>query len=677
MSALTDSLLERLQGGSGALRIGTLALFNDQVRFGGGFHTARDGVPAAGAGASDTVELPAEKVREHVADFLAPDGFGRVHEILLRHRSAVLAWPDGSGREAFAVNLLAEALALHVGGGRGGILRLGERDRPRGSVWNPPDKGCGYLLRLDGAEDASPGYDPTGFITPEWVEQTKTTLEAAGSYLVVITDPPRGALLGTAAHTDAIVTEAARVDPLAILLRRILGEGDDPGGERDLLARLEEAGALELLKRSPYPRVAMALAAAVHEGQELRGVVRRLGDPTSRVHRWFARQRFPERVGFALAAAVLNDARYLSVSDAAVSLHRLLTEDTQAPPALRFHEELDTVHSWISLSEPAAVGEAPRIGFREADVQQAVLAYAWNHLDGQRTALIRWLRGLVIHRDVEVQARACVAVAVMAAQDIDHALHRFLEDWAGGTSPNHRRAAATVLGVVSEDPDLSERVWHLLHTWADRPARAVERRLAATAALVAGGPPGRRAPDSAIEVLRTVLGEDGTWDSLPHVAEALSSLVVRDRTEHVLGALLDWSDPQDDSPLVTKSLMMFCYVAGAAVEPVDGAPGSRRSFTAPPPLLLLGADRHLRDLVELWKRALARKPVQEVALDVLRAWVGHVHRTPSARSGLVRILRGISAGGGRHDSRISYWLDRWSRSREREAATAAELLAAI
>ncbi|XKK40129.1 hypothetical protein HFP72_04985 [Nocardiopsis sp. ARC36] len=46
MSAITDRLLERLQGEDRGLRIGTLALFNDNVRFGGGFHTAGAAEPS-------------------------------------------------------------------------------------------------------------------------------------------------------------------------------------------------------------------------------------------------------------------------------------------------------------------------------------------------------------------------------------------------------------------------------------------------------------------------------------------------------------------------------------------------------------------------------------------------------------------------------------------------------
>ncbi|WP_159942050.1 MULTISPECIES: hypothetical protein [unclassified Nocardiopsis] len=675
MSALTDHLLERLQSESGGLRIGTLALFNDSVRFGGGFHAAggSDGTPRHDADSRSADLLP-EHVGAHVDNFVRPADFDHLLRILLKHRLVVLARPDGTGREAVAVNLLAEAVAL-LGGGDGRIIRLGERDRPRGTPWSPPGKGCGLLL------PTPPDPDQTGYIDLAWVEEVGRALESANSYMVVVTSPPQGVLLNTAAHSEVVSPLKAAVDPVAIVHRWVLGEAPGPDRERQLDDRLREGGALELLALAPQPRTAVSVAAAIRDGQDLKALVRRLSDPSARVHEWFAHHRSPDEVSFALAAAVLHDARYLCVSDAAVDLHRLLAEERTAPAPLSFHETLHTAHPWIVLDESGDIRRGqPRVRFREPRMQQAVLAYAWNHLDGQRTSLVRWLRRLVIHRDVEVQARARVATAVMAAHDLEHALYRFLDGWAGDPSPHPRRAAATVLGVVSEDPELTDQVWDLLHTWADRPESAVERRMAATSALVAGGPPGRRDPDAALGVLLAALGEEESWDALGHVAEALASLVDHGRTPHVLEALLEWSRPEDLSPLVLKSLLAFCYVAGAATRPdTGGRPlGARRgSRPAPPPLLLEQADQHLAPLVELWKRALARKPVQEVALDVLRTWIGHAAATPRGRQSVQRVLEGVAAQGRRHRERLVYWLGQWAAARGETAAAAADLRRAL
>ena len=580
-----------------------------------------------------------------------------------------------------AVNLLAEAVAL-LASDPGHIMQLGAHERPESPSWRPPEKRCGLLLRAEVGPRQTERPDTAGSFDLEWVGRVREALEVAESYMVVLTGPPQGALLNTAAHSDVVVADEVRVDPVAIVHRWVLGETVDPDQARELTDRLRDSGALDLLEREPQPRTAVSLATAVRDGQDLERFVRRLGDPTTHVHQWFAVHRAPEEMSFALATAALHDARYLAVSDAAVALHHLLAEEGPAPPALRFHETLNTTHPWIVLAEPedGRPGQ-PRVRFREPRTQQAVLAYAWNHLDGQRRSLVRWLRRLATHRDVEVQVRACVATAIIVAQDLEHALHGFLNGWAGDSSVALRRAAATILGVVSEDPDLNDQVWDLLYRWADRPRNAVERRMAATAALVAGGPPGRRDPEEAVGLLHTALGEQESWDSLGHVAEALTALTDHGRITHVLRALLDWSRPQDASPLVVKSLLAFCYVAGTATGSETGrrVSGARRGrqHVPSPPLLLTQADQHLAALIELWKRALARKPVQEVALDVLRDWIGHTDRMPRGRRSVHRVLEGVASQGHRHRERIVYWLGQWAAGTGTGSAAAAELRRAI
>lgn len=683
MSAITDHLLERLQEQAGGLRIGTLALFNDSVRFGGGFNTATGsttpGTGSGGTGARGTEALTMDWIGGHVDDFVRPDDFDRLLDVLCRDRILILARSAGSGREAMAVNLLAEALALGTGR-EGRMVRLGVNESFADPDWKPEESDRGLLVALDHTAGRNDRTAPERMVTPEWVDRMRRALQSCGSYLVVITHPPQGALLETAARTDVVATGGGWVDPVAIVLRRTLGEAPGERESQELLARLGQSGALDLMSGDPSPRTAVALASGMREGRDLTGLVLNLGDPSTRVQQWFADHHGAEEIGFALATAALHDARYLAVSDAAVTLHALLTEEQAAPPALRFHEFLRT-SPWIVLVEPEA-GERghPRVRFREPRTQQAVLAYAWNHLDGQRTALVRWLRHLVTHRDVDVQARACVATAVVVAQDLEHALHRFIDQWAGHPSVYSRRAAGTILGVVSEDPEWTEEIWDLLYTWADRPGTVTERRKAATSALVAGGPPGRRDPESAMDVLLAALGEEDSWDSLTHVAEAMTSLVGHGRTAQVLAALLDWSAPQDASPLVLKSLLSFCYVAGAATVPEPAGTSVRgrgRGRRKTPPLLLDHSEQHLRPLAELWKRALARKPVQEVALDVLRGWVEHADAAPGGRAALLRLLTGVAAGGDRHRERLRYWLGRWSKERGEASAVAVELLHAI
>ncbi len=400
-----------------------------------------------------------------------------------------------------------------------------------------------------------------------------------------------------------------------------------------------------------------------------------LRDPSGQVHEWFHLHRAPDALAFALAAAVLEDSGYLTVAEAANRLRAALSAPDPAPPDIRFRDRLSDEQPWLRLAT-AETGGPPQVRFRSSLLRQVVLAYAWTTLDGYRDALLEWLRRLLTHPDLEVRARAAVAAGVLAWADHHYAVHRFLKSWAGSTSWPVRQAAATALGVAGSRPDTEEPVWELLRTWASSGSSAYARRLAGTAANTVGGLLGRNSPERAVKVLRAALDRDDDWGTLTPVAWGGVHLIHQGRAVYVLDGYLDWSEPQDLSPLVVKSLSAFIFAVSQPYEEdtVSTVPGAVPGV----PLLLSQLDEYPTQLAELWARALARKPTQEPALDALRAWLDvygpRCLRTPPP---LADLLIDIARRPGKHRQRLLYWLDRWARDRDRPSEPAAELLDAL
>ncbi|MCS0600717.1 hypothetical protein NX794_05655 [Streptomyces sp. LP11] len=679
--AIADEIARRLSADAAGTRIGTLALFNADVSFGGGFHTggARTGGPRP-PGVS-VLALDAADIGGHTELFVTPEGYAEALDALCEQRVLVLTGAPGSGREAAAVNLLGEALAMDGGGA--GCHRLLTPATVLGAGWEPPVKNSGYLAALDDGpavdgEFAAAFLDGHG--TARW-SAVVAALRAHGCFLVLTGGHDLDALAAGPAGDRLARHPLAPVDPLAIVERRVLGHGGGSDAESELHRLLERTGAATALREQPTARNAARLASVIRADGDVAAVVAQLRDPSEQVRAWFGRHRTPDAVSFALAAAVLEECGYLTVADAAVRLRAALVGPETAPPDLRFADRLGHEQQWIRLDASPEGGFAPpRVRFRNALLGQVILGHAWTLLDGRREALLDWLRGLLNHRDLEVRARAAVAAGVVALADPHHAVHRFLTTWAGSTSWPLRQAAATALGVAGSRPETAEGVWELLHRWARGDASAQQRRLAGTAANAVGGLLGRTAPERAVAVLRDALDRKDDWGTLPSVAWGGVHLIHQGQSAAVLDAYLTWSEPQDLSPMVVKSLSAFVFaVTRPYEEPVVPAVDSRRGTPVPGvPVLLGDLPRHHDRLAELWARALARRPVQDSALEALRLWVNeYADRSPGSLDALAALLVSVAARPGRHRERLAWWLEKWARDRERPSANAARLLRAL
>ncbi|MFV0127178.1 hypothetical protein ACLGI4_05605 [Streptomyces sp. HMX112] len=697
VGAIADAIAQRLNADASGTRIGTLALFNDAVSFGGGFHTGGSGRGdrAAGAGprgSTSVLPLEAAELAEHTDLFVQPDHYDEALDDLCEHRLLVLTGPPGSGRTAAAVNLLAEAMALS-GSAEGGCARLLDPAAVLAPGWEPPVKDCGYLAVLEdgpagvGAFSAAFGVRAAGPAPWEGpgpgagirqLAAVVAALRAGRCHLVLVGGHDLAVAAGGPGGEAVARHRLTPVDPLAVAERRVLGHSGDPEARADLRRLLESSGAVGALREQPAARHAVHLASVIRAEGDVAAAVAALRDPSDQVRAWFDQYREPEALAFALAAAVLEESSYLTVADAAVRLRAALTAPEPAPADVRFRDRLGHEQQWIRLDLPdggAGAAGPPRVRFRSALLGQVVLAYAWSSLDGRRDAVLEWLRRLLSHADLEVRARAAVAAGVLAWADHHYALHRFLKSWAGGTSWPLRQAAATALGVAGSRPETAEPVWRLLDGWARGGTSAYERRLAGTAANAVGGLLGRGAPDRAVAVLRAALDRGDDWGTLPAVAWGGLHLVHQDRAGHLLDAYLDWSEPQDLSPMVVKSLSAFVFAVSQPYDRPGGAgPADAGAGAAGVPLLLSGLPRHRERLAELWARALARRPVQDAALTALRAWIDdYADACPGALDAIGALLLDIARRPGRHRERLLWWLAKWAGDRERPSRNAAEL----
>ncbi|MEB3963394.1 hypothetical protein OKJ48_24575, partial [Streptomyces kunmingensis] len=176
----------------------------------------------------------------------------------------------------------------------------------------------------------------------------------------------------------------------------------------------------------------------------------------------------------------------------------------------------------------------------------------------------------------------------------------------------------------------------------------------------------------AVGVLRSALDRGDDWGTLPTVAWGGVHLIHQGRTAALLNAYLEWSEPRDLSPMVVKTLSAFVFAASKPYEPPAASTDTRGVPGVP--MLLSSLPAHSAQTAELWARALARRPVQDSALAVLREWVDtYVPLCPGGFDRLAALLADVAHRPGKHRERLLWWLDKWATDRDRPSANASAL----
>jgi hypothetical protein len=527
-------------------------------------------------------------------------------------------------------------------------------------AWQPPRRECAYLIRdvPDGR-----GKCTAESLDEAWLTHASTQARAHDSFLVVVTGPVRGSLATAANRAEFVVTDLDLPAPGDVVRKRLVAELGWLT-DADVDERLAETELLEILDERGDPhfatRVAKAVADALRTGADLSTVVARFRDPEEQVREWLGGDPDTADVALVLATAGLEGCSYLSVSDAAVALHRRLggSSSTTTPRYLR---RLLAERGWIEIVDPE---DGPRVvRFRHTALRAAVLALTWFELDGIRQVVLEWLADLAAHADVEVRARAAGTAGLLAARDLQHGLYRFFLPWAEHKSAALRQSAATGLNVAGRVSGRSDIFWKYVEQWAEQVRHGEdERALPATAALAAGGSLGVTDAARALRVLRTLV-EEGGWDLLEPVAVSTHMLLVAGRLGPVTEALLEWTEAGLPDETVVKALTMFAFAASE--EGFAGAEVTDRP-------VLLGSTWELREtLPELWGRALDCEPVRAMAAEALRTWVRAADHDPALYADLLDMLAGIADRGEQDYRRLCHLLEKWSDDPVDPSASAA------
>lgn len=619
----------------------SMTVFQGDITVEGDMVTGRRGGPRR----PTRVLLTDEHVDNHIEYVVPPAGAAEIADIVADTNVGVVSGARRTGRETVALSTLDTVLR------RAGLPRriylLSGHVLGNGS-WRVPVQRCGFLI-VDGS-----GCDT---VDDAWLAHASRALQDAGSYLVVVTGPLKGALATAANRADHVLEDLDIPEPMEIVTLRLTGMVPWlPESERR--AALELPALAELLEERGEPgfvtRVAVAVADTLRTGGDLAETVARLRDVDGQVREWLGDEPTHQELAFTLATAVLEESTFLNVADAAVSLAAALGGGGSAP---RYRRSLFAERTWIEHHTPE--GGPPIVRFRHADLRRAVLTWIWYEMDGARQKILDWLGRLADDPDVEVRARAAVAAGVLAGTDFDHGLHRYLRPWAAAGSAAKRQSAALALNVVGSTTGHADRVWEHLERWADQVRFGGKpTALPASAAFAACGRMGEQDPRRALRLLRTLI-RHGDWGLLEPVALSANLLLERGQAAEVLDALVEWSEPGADEAELTKALTVFVFAA-------DGGADDRS-------VLVPAVPTHIEALTELWGRALAAPTVRPAALDALRGWVRGLDADPAALPGVLTMLAGVADRGHQDFNRLRHALADWATDPDAPSVAAADI----
>lgn len=384
-----------------------------------------------------------------------------------------------------------------------------------------------------------------------------------------------------------------------------------------------------------------------------------------------------------VAIAVLNEASYQEVADAADRLHDLLEpppddedEDEDAHPkgpgwemsSPRRHRVQDCCADLVSESESTLIGDVPveRVRFEDPNLQRVVLQHVWNEHDVVRPELLTWLEELGADSSDDVRVSAAAAVGSLAQRDFRYFHDRLIRTWAAHDNREVRLSAAVALDVLAAVGEDSERrVRRLLRRWIRLDAGSA---MAWTAVATYGYELGRRAPEAALDDVLTVVRRNPR--ALWIAGKTIANFCELGFAHLALRRLKYWSEQHRIPFLRERTLRVFLHATRADE---IGEPELPRY--GPVLLRVAGADSNLRaNIAELWEGALGVSQLERSAAEALRRWLNQADDDPELEPSLKNLVAALLQRSRRTQAVVRRLLTDWAEDPLRPSAAAARYL---
>ncbi|HSV66724.1 MAG TPA: hypothetical protein VLJ59_12545 [Mycobacteriales bacterium] len=625
---LNQTRVRSIRSGSGLMAVGSGAQVIGAVHN----HGARPDVALVGGLDPDGVRTAIDL---HAANTPAENGRP---ERLDTHKAIYLAGDVRTGRFQEALCLLAERcgpdkiMEVYLDPGAGLAAFLNQRD-----VLQP---GHGHVLELDSAEPVR-----------QWTLRAAGTMaRKAGAYLVILGPLPPEGVDELAEFTFVHV----RPDAVAVLRKHLThllcceGRRHPDGAPQgcglpaatitayiaECVADKDIAG---YLRAGPAPQDVVELARRLAELRRqsrppadalelLTTNLRRLAvevlapdepPPTTDEERSAQARARTRKVAFRIAYAVFYDHPLTSVFDADRILHALVDSDPgdRAPRVDTVFDGGVNVLLDPKMRENVAAGTGPpqdeeeqRPRLVDPGLAGAILDVAWNKHDRIRRPLVQWLAILAGDHRERVRLRAAQAAGQLAAYDYGYVYRELLQPWARSPVQRHRQTASWALEfLAAQDPGQVGRVRGQLRDWAaahsaymnDAAARAYATSL------------GSDFFDDMLVSLRCVASKP-ELNRIASVAQAIAENYQPEVGTILVNALDEWAGDGNPSLRVHAARTTIFLAHRRAPSPNDAWPAL---------LCLARCDDVRRQLLRLWRAALAEAVTAMRAWDMQRLWL--------------------------------------------------------
>ncbi|MEO3859347.1 hypothetical protein [Acrocarpospora sp. B8E8] len=386
---------------------------------------------------------------------------------------------------------------------------------------------------------------------------------------------------------------------------------------------------------------------------------------------WFSGLGDLETQTLAIGVAVLAGEPYALVAGASEALCRRLEPADQPPkptnpfgPTTSIRLRRLNAHLVSSTMATRHGATVPGQVVRYQDRTRALrlLLHVWDEYDEIRPKFLTWLRLCPRSEVPTVRVRAAIAAGLLATRAFDHIRSTIISPWATAPTSELRDAAASALGVASDDPALRGAVRGLVSAWA---ADTSAPRLRATAARAWRV---KIENDGCADVLKLFdeLGGSAEPAVVEAICESVTEMIEYDDSMFAADAitlLRKWM--ADPNRSVTGQLAFLL----AAADLVRQLPGG----TWPALLDIAAADAALaREIGAAWAKVLNSADMNQAAKEVLAEWARAVDQNAAARLALGRLMV-VASTTSRTERIISLAAARWAHAPQSKNAVLAAL----